>query len=396
MANQKLTDSVIRALPSGKTKGDFVENIYIKANQAKDSYSWIYKFTDPVTKKRPKMVIGSYPLMSRLEAIKIAMEYNLLVKQGINPKNHKEEQTKQAEIQAITFKEMAEMFRDYHRHKVKDINDSMRRVELYLYKRFGNTPINKIILAEWHLHLKQWEYLKNDTAKKVAGTAKQILDYAKTCGYIENNPLITLRASLANIKAKSNPTIESKDLPAFMRALWLSDVERSTKYLTEWQLLTATRANEAARARWDEIDFERKVWTIPAEKMKAGRVHFVPLSTQALALLEEMRNFNGDHEYVFYSSRSKTGHMSSQTANKAIGTGVGYKGVLTSHGMRSIFSTHLHSLHDPLIQHIHIEACLAHAIGNDVSRSYDHSDYLEQKKYIMQKWGDFIDECKHP
>lgn len=397
MANQKLTDTVIRSLKPGQTKGDFVENLYIKANQAKGSYSWLYVFTDPVTKKRIKYTFKKrYPLLSRDEALKIALTYNERLAQGINPIEHEKEKTQQAEIQAITFKEMAEMYRDYHRHNVKDINDSMRRVELYLYKRFGDMPLNKITLVEWHQHLKPLEYVKNDTVRKVAGTARKILDYATICGYIPHNPLTTLRQSLASVKAQSNPTIKPNKLPAFMRALWLSNADRETKLLIEWQLLTATRANEAVRARWDEIDFVRKVWTIPAEKMKAGRIHVVPLSVQALDLLEEMRTINGDHDYVFYSTRSKSGHMSSQTANKAIGDSTGYKGILTSHGMRAIFDTYLHDLHDPMIQHIHIEACLAHVTGDNVSQRYNHSEYLEQKRYIMQKWGDYIARCKHP
>ncbi|OOF42804.1 hypothetical protein BKK51_12490 [Rodentibacter trehalosifermentans] len=397
MANQNLTDKIIRALKPGQTKGDLIENLYIKANRAKGSYSWIYKFTNPDNKQeRPKITIGSYPMMSRTEALEIAVKYNALLKRGINPKTFEEKEAAEAEIQAMTFKQIAEMFKDYHRHNVKDINDSMRRVELYLYKKFGDMPLNKINLAEWHLHLKQWETLKNDTVKKVAGTARQILDYAQMCGYIAHNPLTTLRKSLATIEAKTNPTIKPEELPAFMRALWLSDAERQTKQLIEWQLLTATRAGEAVRARWDEIDFKRKVWTIPAEKMKAGKIHVIPLSSQALALLDEMRAMNGDYEYIFHSFRSKSGHMSSQSANKCIGDGVGYKGVLTSHGLRSIFSTYMNDLHDPMIHHEHIESCLAHVTGNGVSRRYNHSEYLEPKRYIMQRWGDYIAQCKHP
>lgn len=250
MANQKLTDTVIRSLKPGQTKGDFVENLYIKANQAKGSYSWLYVFTDLVTRKRIKYTFKKrYPLLSRDEALKIALTYNERLAQGINPIEYEKEETLQAEIQAITFKEMAEMYRNYHRHNVKDINDSMRRVELYLYKRFGDVPLNKITLVEWHQHLKPLEYVKNDTVRKVAGTARKILDYAAICGYIPHNPLTTLRQSLASVKAQSNPTIKPSKLPAFMRALWLSNADRNTKLLIEWQLLTATHANEAARAR---------------------------------------------------------------------------------------------------------------------------------------------------
>lgn len=397
MANLKLTDKVIRSLPIGSFKGDVIENLYIKVNAS--SFSWIYKFTNPQTKgQRLKITLGRYPSLPADVARKIALDYNGLVKQGINPKEYQVEQTKKEEIDAMTFREITALFAEWRADSVKDVNDAIRRVELYIFPKFGDMPLNKIVLSEWHRALKPLENSKNDTLLKICSTSKQILDYAESCGYIASNPLTKLRSSYKKAKAKNNPTIPPEKLPEFMRDLWLSNAEHNTKIMTEFQLLTATRPNEAAKAKWAEIDLKSGIWSLPADKMKASKPHKIVLSSQALALLQRMKEHTGDHEYVFNSTRSKTGHASTQTANNAIKSmhGGRYAGLVTSHGLRAIFSTYMNSLHDALIHREHIEACLAHMVGNGVSRAYNHSDFIEQKRYILQIWGDYIARCKHP
>lgn len=397
MALKKLNHSDIQKLKKGQLKGDCIENLYIKANAR--SFSWFYIFTNPINKQeRPKICLGRYPVLSFNEARRIALDYNSLIARGIDPRQYEASKTIQEEIDCMTFKEMAERYREFRKNAVKDISDSMRRVELYIYPIFGDQPLNKIKLVEWHNALKHLEFAKNNTLLKVCGTCKQILDYALKCGYVAENPLTMLRSSYSVKDSENQPTIDPEELPHFMRDLWLCNAARSSKLLVEWQLLTATRANEAVSARWEEIDFKGRFWLIPKDKMKAKRHHKIALNSQALAILEEMQKINGKNEYVFSSIRSKTGCQSTQTANAVIKNmhGRKYKGVLTSHGLRAIFSTYLNNLHDPAIHQIHIEACLAHAFETKVNRSYNHSDYLEQKRYIMQRWGDYIAHCKHP
>lgn len=399
MASIKLNDKMIRSLTVEQMKGDFVENLYIKANKAAGSFSWIYKFINPQDKKkRPKITLGHYPSMPIDIARKIAMEYNALVKQGIHPLEYQEEQVKQQEIEAITFREITALYKEFRADSVKNVDDALQRVEQYIFPKFGDCPLNKIKLAEWHKGLKPLEMAKNNTLLKICSTSKQILEYAQACGYIEINPLITLRSSFKKKKSKRQPTIHPQQLATFLRDLWLSDVERLTKLSIEFQLLTATRPNETAKAKWKEIDLKNGFWLLPADKMKAARVHYIALSSQAIKLLQEIKQFTGDQEYVFSSTRSKTGHQSTQTANNAIKSihGGKYQSLLVSHGLRSIFSTYMNSLHDPMIHNEHIDACLAHAVGNGTSRSYNHSHFEEQKRYIMQRWGDYIEECKHP
>src|SRR5699024_1384738 len=192
-----------------------------------------------------------------------------------------------------------------------------------------------------------------------------------------------------------NPNIKPDELPTFLDKLENSNIDLLTKYLIQWQLLTMVRPNEAVTAEWTEIDFSKKLWTIPAEKMKQtkanqNKAHLVPLSTQALSLLERIKTISANSPFLFPSHRTKTKHLNSQTANKAIRDNMGYKDKQTAHGLRKIASTYLHEIG---IMPDVVEACLAHTIKG-IRGVYNEADYLPHRKKALQKWGDYINKCK--
>lgn len=123
-----------------------------------------------------------------------------------------------------------------------------------------------------------------------------------------------------------------------MKTLAFASIGRQTRCLIEWQLLTMTRPAEASMTRWDEIDFDAKEWRIPAGRMKMKREHIVPLSEQALSILEVMKPISKHRDYVFLCYRNPLEPMNSQTANMALKR-MGFKDLLVAHGMRSIAST---------------------------------------------------------
>lgn len=153
-----------------------------------------------------------------------------------------------------------------------------------------------------------------------------------------------------------------------------------------WQLLTITRPAEASEARWDEIDFDANEWKIPAARMKMNREHTIPLSDETLAILATMKSLSGGREFIFPSRIKPTQPMNSQTVNAALKR-AGLGGVLVSHGLRSIASTALNEEGFPPDV---IEAALAHVDKNEVRRAYNRSDYLEQRRPMMQWWADFV------
>lgn len=164
----------------------------------------------------------------------------------------------------------------------------------------------------------------------------------------------------------------------------------STRCLIEWQLLTLVRPSEASGARWEEIDLNAKLWTIPAERMKAKREHIVPLSPQALEILEVMKPISAHREYVFPSRNDSKQAMNSQTANAALKR-IGYGGKLVAHGLRSIAST---AMNEAGFNADVIEAALAHSDKDEVRRAYNRSIYLPQRQDLLAWWGDLIDKAK--
>lgn len=172
-----------------------------------------------------------------------------------------------------------------------------------------------------------------------------------------------------------------------MKALAFASIGRQRLNLIEWQLLAMTLLAEAAMTRWDEINFETKEWHIPAGRMKMKRMHIVPLSEQALAVLEVMKPISQHRPHVFPGYCNPLEPMNSQTANMALKR-MGFKYILVAHGMRSIAST---VLNEKGFQPDVIEAALAHIDTNEVRRAYNRSQYLDQRREMMAWWGSHIE-----
>ncbi|VAX00603.1 Phage integrase [hydrothermal vent metagenome] len=149
------------------------------------------------------------------------------------------------------------------------------------------------------------------------------------------------------------------------------------------------RPNEAAGARWDEIDFENNLWNIPAERMKSKKVHVVPLSTHAMTLLEIMKPISSRSDYVFPSNSTLKKHTNASTANMALKR-MGFENQLVAHGLRSLASTILNE--EGFDQDI-IEAALAHTGKNEVRNAYNRAIYLERRKPMMQWWSEHIQKA---
>jgi len=173
-------------------------------------------------------------------------------------------------------------------------------------------------------------------------------------------------------KKQNMPTLRPEELPKLMRSLMISNLSLPTRCLLEWQLLTLVRPSEASGARWN-------LWTIPAERMKAKREHVVPLSPQALEILEVMKTISFQRDHIFPSRNDPKKPMNSQTANAALKR-IGYGGKLVAHGLRSIAST---ALNEAGFNADAIEAALSHYDKNEVRRAYNRSTYLAQRKELM-------------
>lgn len=213
--------------------------------------------------------------------------------------------------------------------------------------------------------------------------------YAVNTGLIDANPASGVGMAFEKPKKQNMPTLRPEELPKLMRSLVMSNLSVPTRCLIEWQLLTLVRPSEASGARWEEIDLVAKLWTIPAARMKAKREHIVPLSVQALNVLEVMKPISAHREQVFPSRNDPKQPMNSQTANAALKR-IGYSGKLVAHGLRSIASTAMNEANfNPDV----IETSLAHIEKNSVRKAYNRATYLIQRKELMLWWGEIINSA---
>lgn len=180
-----------------------------------------------------------------------------------------------------------------------------------------------------------------------------------------------------------------EELPELMMEIGNASIKRITRCLVEWQLNTMTRASEAATTRWADIDFEKAVWVIPAERMKKHRPHAIPLTAQSLALLATVNPLSGNREYVFPSDRNPRTYANSQTANMALKR-MGFQDRLVSHGLRSMASTILNEHGwDPEL----IEVALAHVDKDEVRSAYNRADYIARRRPMMAWWSEYIQKA---
>lgn len=181
--------------------------------------------------------------------------------------------------------------------------------------------------------------------------------YAVNTGLIDANPASGVGMAFKKPKKQNMPTLRPEELPKLMRSLVMSNLLIPTRCLIEWLLLTLVRPSDVSDARWAEIDLEAKLWTIPAERMKAKRERIVPLSSQAIDILEVMKPVSAHCVHVFPSRNAPKKAMNSQTANAALKR-LGYVGKLVAHGLRSITST---AMNEAGFNADVIEAALAHS-----------------------------------
>ena len=228
-----------------------------------------------------------------------------------------------------------------------------------------------------------------ETVKRLCQRLNEIMTYSVNTGLLKANPLSGISQAFQAPEKKNMPSLAPEELPELMRILSTARIKLTTRCLIEWQLHTMTRPSEAAGARWAEIDKIKALWTIPAERMKKGKPHTVPLTSQCIKLLEVMRPISGSRDFVFPADRDFLTHTNEQTANAALKR-MGFGGRLVAHGLRALAST---TLNEEGFNPDVIEAALAHVHGNEVRRAYNRAKYLEQRREMMVWWSNYIERA---
>lgn len=390
----RLSDRLLKAIkPKDKdyvlTDGDGLQ-LRVRVNR---SMQWNFNYRHPVTKNRINMALGPYPEVSLAQARKKTVEARELLAQGIDPKAQRNEllKAKRAETE-YTFENIATAWFELKKDSVTPAyaEDIWRSLTLHVFPDLKTTPLSEISAPMVIKLLRPIEAKGSlETVKRVSQRLNEIMTYGVNSGLIFANPLSGIRSVFKKPKKENMAALPADELPELMLEIANAAIKKTTRCLIEWQLHTMTRPSEAATTRWADIDFDKRLWTIPAERMKKRRPHTIPLSDQALALLEVLKSHSGHREYVFPADRNPRTHANSQTSNMALKR-MGFQDRLVSHGMRSMASTILNEHGwDPEM----IEVALAHVDKDEVRSAYNRADYIERRRPMMAWWSEYVQKA---
>lgn len=266
-----------------------------------------------------------------------------------------------------------------------------REIEKDLTPRFKARPISKITRLDLTAALKEVEVRAPEVARNLRNYLWGIFEYAIDSGLIEDNPVPPVRV-LRKRNQENHPALSPELLGEFLRKLDTVDtINVQTRIAMLLVVLTACRKTEIIGGKWSEIDLEAAEWEIPAERMKAGRAHWVPLSRQAVKLIRELRAIAEERSiYMFPNRRDPDRPMAARSLN-ALMERLGFSGEGTPHGMRAAFSTHFNASGANIDV---IEHCLAHVPANRVRAAYNRHAYQVERREMLQSWGNRVDEFR--
>ncbi|MCY4131172.1 MAG: integrase arm-type DNA-binding domain-containing protein [Nitrospira sp.] len=373
----KLTATKVKAITEPGMYGDGGTLFFCVAPGG--SKSWIQRIT--INGKRHDMGLGGWPLTSLAEAREQAFENRKLARSGGDPLALKRRPD------VPTFREAVEKVIAIHEPTWKDGGKTAKlwRATLrdYALPKIGHKRVSDITSADVLSVVSAIWNTKHETARKVKRRTGTVLKWAVVQGYRADNPVDALSAALP--KADNHKghfrTIHHSNVTEAVSVVRASGANRSTVLAYEFLTLTAGRSSEVRLARWEEVDLDTRTWTIPSARMKAAREHRVPLSSRALAILNEAKMRFGESGLIFPASGS--GAISDATLSK-LSRENDIQG--TPHGMRAAFRSWCA---DANISREIAEACLAHTVKG-VEGAYQRSDLFKRRRSVMQKWADYV------
>lgn len=354
---------------------------------------WRFRYQRPGSSARTNITLGYYPVLSLAAARTLHDEYLDLLNQGIDPKKREKEIAEQEQIMtnSLFINVATRWFAIKKASGISEVHagDIWRSLEKNVFPVIGQTPVKEL---KAHTLIAALEPVRArgalETLRRLTQRINEVMVFAVNSGLLDASPAATIGKVFEKPKKQHMATIRPERLPELMQRFENTNLTLMTRLLMKWQLLTLVRPGEAAGTMWREIDIENKLWTIPAERMKKRREHQVPLSAQAIAVLEQLRPLSGHSSLVFPGRVSCRQSMNSETVNKALRR-MGYTGELVSHGLRALGST---AMNEAGFQPDVIEAVLAHADTNQTRAAYNRSTYLKQRVEVMDWWGHQISE----
>jgi integrase len=379
-------------------------NLYFRVTD-RGTKSWIFRFAVRAASsdaRRPPtrdMGLGPYPDVGLSQARELAALYREQLRRGVDPidarrieRTNKQRALALASAKTMTFEQCAEAYIAEHSRgwsNVKHQQQWKTTLKTYAYPVFGSVAVQDVDTALVISAIQPLWSSKAETASRLRGRIERVLDWAAVSGHRSGENPARWRGHLAMKlpaknkvqKVKHHPALPYEKLGSFM--IDLRAQEGMAARALELLILTVTRTSEALGAQWKEFDLRARVWTVPAERMKARKEHRVPLSDAAIAVLETMQEVR-QGDFVFAGSRS--GRPLSDRALLMLLRRMGYDAV-TSHGFRSTFRDWAADTTN-YPNHV-VEMALAHTIRNPVEAAYRRGDLFEKRRKLMDSWAAF-------
>lgn len=359
--------------------------------------SWIFRYTSPTTGRRCELGLGSARLVGLAEARELAANVGKMVAGGIDPKEARaaEKANRVATAaQRLTFEQAASQCIAARQHEWKNAKHRHQwetSLKTYAYPIIGSVPVDKITLEHVLSVVEPIWTTKTETATRVRQRIETIMDWAKARKLFSGDNPASLRGGLGQLlpkaskiaKVKHQPALPYQQIHAFVQEL------RQKKGIgpkaLEFLILTGARSGEVLGAKWDEFDLAASVWTIPAERMKAGREHRIPLSARAIAIIKTMLA-GKQCEYVFTGPTGKRG-MSNGALLAVIKGMPAYAGYVP-HGFRSTFRDWASETTG--FANETLELALAHTIKDKAEAAYRRQDQLPKRAKLMEQWAAYV------
>ena len=337
-----------------------------------------------ISGRRRDIGLGSFPAVSLAQARKRAAENRAAVAEGRDPT------VKEVRVVIPTFREAA-----YKAHEAnlprwrnrKHAQSWIRTLEKHAFPVIGDKPIDSIGVVDVLGVLTPIWAAVPETARRVRQRMRAVFKWAMAHDFIDLNPAgEAIDGALPPMPRLVNghmPALPYQQVPGAILKIRSSEAWPATKLAFEFLILTACRSAEVRSAMWSEIDVGARLWTIPAERMKAGKEHRVPLSASALTVLETAREFKDSTGLVFPSPHGKMlseNALSLRARKDKLGA--------VPHGFRSSFRDW--AAESTSASHAAMELSLAHTVGSAVEQSYARSDLLEQRRELMEAWTEYL------
>ena len=379
----KLTATKIKTVREKGRYGDG-DGLFLNVT-ATGTKSWVQRVV--VHGRRRDFGLGGYPAVSLADARQRCADNRKVIAAGLDPFVEKRKPT------VATFREATEIV---HRMNLprwrseKHAKSWLRVLERYAFPIIGDTPVDRVESSDVLAVLDPIWTTKSETARRVRQRMRTIFRWAMSHGFIDNNPAgeVVEGALLPMPHIREHfRSLPFQEVGAALKTVEESGASLSAKLCLRFLVLTAARSGEARGATWDEMDLEARTWRIHGSRMKAGVEHRVPLSEQALAVLDQAYLLRDKAGVVFPSPQKRGRTLSNMTLMMVLGS-AGLADRATVHGFRSSFKDW--SMEKTDTPWAVAEAALAHTLGNSTEQAYARSDLYERRRVLMQEWADYV------